>query len=538
MIYIETNIFMTYYAVVALINGLASTFLGILVYLSKRKDAASLGFIFFSFCASFWSYSYFVWQISSNAASALFWSKMLMAGAIFVPATYLHFVFGLLDRASKNKKFIIFSYLLFSIFLVLDFATPKFIEGVRPILSFKFWPQPGILYHIFLSLWFFYMLVSIIMLFHDYKKSSGIKRNQIKFVLIGIAAALFGATTNFFLWYGIPIPPIGNILVLAYIGFTAYAILKFQLFSIKVIATETFSFLICLVLLINVFLSKSQNQLILNLSIFFAVVFVAILLIKSVLKEVKSKEELAQLTEKLQKANEELKKLDKAKSEFISIASHQLRTPLSIIKGYASMLVEGSYGVLPEKAKDIIQKIGESNERLIHLINDLLDISRMEGGRMKFEWNFIILSELVQSVVEELRPQADKKGLALNWQTLGEKTYVRADEEKLRQVIMNLVDNAIKYTPKGQVDVSIKKIGTDKIRSSVKDTGIGMKKDEMEVLFGKFIRGREVPKVWTEGVGLGLYVAKMIIEEHKGKVWAESEGENKGSTFNVELPVY
>jgi hypothetical protein len=323
------------------------------------------------------------------------------------------------------------------------------------------------------------------------------------------------------------------------IGLIAFAILKHHLMNVKVITTEIFSVLTSLVLLVNALLSESINKFILNFSLFVIVTFFVILLIRSVLKEVKSKEELTALTEKLQTANEDLKKLDKAKSEFISIASHQLRTPLSIIKGFASMLEEGSYGKMNEKAIDILGKIGASSDRLTRLINDLLDLSRMEGGGMKFEWDFVKLDDLVQSVVDELAPQAEKKGVNFKWLNQApEKMYVRADKEKLRQVIMNLIDNAIKYTPKGFVEVKLVKTPQNQARFSVKDSGIGMDQEELQMIFGKFVRGKKTPRLWTEGVGLGLYVARKILEEHKGNVWAESEGENKGSTFFVEIPVY
>jgi signal transduction histidine kinase len=163
----------------------------------------------------------------------------------------------------------------------------------------------------------------------------------------------------------------------------------------------------------------------------------------------------------------------------------------------------------------------------------------MEGGRMKYEWNFINLAELTQSVVDELSPQADKKGLTFKYLNQApEKMFVRADKDKLRQVIMNLIDNAIKYTPKGFVEVKLVKTPANMARLAVKDSGVGMDADEINLIFGKFVRGKKTPRLWTEGAGLGLYIARKILEEHKGNVWAESEGEDKGSTFFVEIPVY
>ncbi|MDD5590149.1 MAG: histidine kinase N-terminal 7TM domain-containing protein [Candidatus Portnoybacteria bacterium] len=285
----------SYYALAALINGIASTFLGILVYRNKKKDAANLGFLFFCVCVSFWSYSYFIWQISTTAESALFWTKMLMAGAIFVPATYLHFVLGLLEKASQKKKTIIFVYLIFSIFLVLDFTSSNFITGVSPALSFKFWPQRGVLYSLFLSIWSFFMFFSIFLLYKDFRKSTGMKRTQIKLVLIGFATSLIGALTNFPLWYDIPIPPIGNITTVAYMGLTAYSILRHRLFEAKIITTDLLVGLMGVVLLMLPFLMPSLPLIILTSITFLLFCVFGYFLIKATYGEIMRREEAQKL---------------------------------------------------------------------------------------------------------------------------------------------------------------------------------------------------------------------------------------------------
>jgi len=244
--------------------------------------------------------------------------------------------------------------------------------------------------------------------------------------------------------------------------------------------------------------------------------------------------EVERQTKELKQANEDLKKLDKAKSDFISIASHQLRTPLTAIKGFTSMILEGSYGRTTKVVHDKLEKIYESAERLIRLVNDLLNLSHMEGGKMEFDFQKINLTQMVKSVCEELDIQAQKKKLKLTVNLPEGDLFVKADEQKLRQVVMNLIDNAIKYTEKGKAEVFVKEID-GKIQFSVKDTGLGMKPEEIAGLFQKFVRGSEASHYHTEGAGIGLYVARQLIEAHQGRVWAESEGEGKGSTFLVEM---
>jgi signal transduction histidine kinase len=251
----------------------------------------------------------------------------------------------------------------------------------------------------------------------------------------------------------------------------------------------------------------------------------------------KLKKEIRLATKELRQANEKLKKLDQAKSEFISIASHQLRTPLTVIKGYVSMMLEGSFGkILPEQ-KDSLKKVFQSSERLIHLIENLLNISRIESGRLQFSYEMMNFEELVENVIEELETTAKKKKLKLIYKK-PKKTFpkVRIDREKIRQVIMNLIDNAIKYTEKGEVEIELKLI-KNKIFFSVSDSGMGIEKGDMLNLFKKFSRGQGTSVIHTEGTGLGLYVARQMIENHKGKIWAESEGKGKGAKFIFELPI-
>lgn len=264
-------------------------------------------------------------------------------------------------------------------------------------------------------------------------------------------------------------------------------------------------------------------------------------------------------TKELNEANIQLKKLDASKSDFISIASHQLRAPCTAIKGWISMINDGDLGKLPEKFVRPMKVVYASNERLIHLVNDLLNISRIESGRQKYDFKKNDLVALADEVVTKLQIQAENKKLKLTFHKPKEKfPMVFCDSERMHEVMMNLVENSIKYTPSGSISVSIKAEPAnvymfkqpqnsnskendtrpkDMITFTVKDTGMGIAKEVMPLLFKKFARGEGSFVVHTEGTGLGLYVAKLNIETHGGKVWAESEGAGKGSTFIFTIPV-
>ncbi len=250
----------------------------------------------------------------------------------------------------------------------------------------------------------------------------------------------------------------------------------------------------------------------------------------------KLKKEVSKATKDLREANVKLKKLDKAKTEFVSITSHQLRTPLTGIKGYLSMFLDGDFGELKPEQKKIMIDIFNNSNRLVRLINIFLNVSRIESGRLKIEKKKFDLAELVNEIIRELKIEAEKKDLKLEFINFKNKLEISADRDKLADVILNLIDNAIKYTQKGNIIVSAE-LKNNKVKFSVKDSGIGVDSEDAKELFNKFIRGRKITQINTSGSGLGLFIAKKIIELHNGKIWVESEGDGKGSEFIFEVPV-
>lgn len=249
----------------------------------------------------------------------------------------------------------------------------------------------------------------------------------------------------------------------------------------------------------------------------------------------KVNKDLSKTNKKLKEAYDKLKQLDLAKNEFISIASHQLRTPLTSIKGFISMIREGDYGRIGKETDEALRKIFISNERLIKLVNDLLSLSRIESGTFGFVFKENEIGLLVKNIVDNFKIEAEEKGLKVNYHK-PEKAInsFLFDKDKIYEVVSNLIDNAIKYTIEGTVDVFIENV-ENKIRIIISDTGKGMEKDETNYIFEKFRRGIESSNLNTEGVGLGLYVCRKIIDAHNGKIYAESEGLGKGSRFIVEL---
>ncbi|MBU2229600.1 hypothetical protein KJ810_04290, partial [Patescibacteria group bacterium] len=256
-----------------------------------------------------------------------------------------------------------------------------------------------------------------------------------------------------------------------------------------------------------------------------------------VFKNLELVNEIQKTNKQLQVANSHLKQLDEAKSEFMSIASHQLRTPLSGIMGYLSMLQEGDFGQMTEGQTKVIEDVLEGSRRLIRMVNLFLNVTRIEAGRFKLNKSKVDIVKVIQSEVKELRPTTSKKKLKLKFVKPKEKIpLLNVDEDKIKDVVLNLVDNAIKYTEKGGITVTVQK-KESKVLIMVKDTGVGISPPEAEKLFSKFVRGSGVSRLSPDGSGLGLFIARKIVDTHGGNIWAESEGEGKGSTFNVELPI-
>jgi signal transduction histidine kinase len=522
----------------SLVNGIVAIFFGLIVLIKNRKNIVNQTGFLLTLATAFWALGYWQWLMVYNDKSlALYWTRILSIGSTLIPVFYFHWIVSLLDLNKQKRTLVVGCYVIAAFFLFFSFS-PLFVKDVQPVASFAFWPEAGPLYSAYLFfIYFGAVFYSIYLLISRYKHSDGIKKQQIKFVLLGSALGFGGGATNFFLWYNVNILPVGNVLVVLYPIIFSYSIIKHHLMNVRVVATEIFTLLISIILLINSIYSNSVNIFILNSAIFLAVTFFGILLIRSVLKEVRSKEELAKLTLKLQAAYEDLKVLDKAKSEFLSMASHQLRTPLSAIKGYISMLIEGSYGKVPKRAQEKMRNVFLSNERLIRLVNDLLDISKIEMGKMELDKAPTQIEEMIQSCCDEIRINAQKKKLSLEFiKPDNPLPKVFIDSLKIRQVVMNLVDNAIRYTPQGGIEVKAEKIDS-KVRISVKDTGEGLSDDEKKSIFERFSRGSAGLAHFVEGAGLGLYTAKKFLELHNGRIWAESEGKGKGSTFSVELPI-
>jgi signal transduction histidine kinase len=467
--------------------------------------------------------------------------------AISYSLFYFTYYFPIItDKLPKQIHYVVTGTVILTTFIIL---LPGFVVKSIVISPWRIITTPllDIAFGVFLVLLISSFVILIRKNFN--KKLDGIQKWQVRIILIGTATgSVLGVIFNLLyplLFNDYTFVRIGPVFILIFIIFVAYAIIRYTLFNIKVIATQSFIFVLWIFIFIRLLVSNSYQEEISNIVLLFLSVIVGMFLIRSVQKEVSQREKIENLAKDLEKANDDLasandrlKELDQLKSEFLSLATHQIRSPLTAIKGYASLILEGDFGEVSESVRKPINTILSSCENLVVIVNDFLNISRIEQGKMKYDLTDFDIVKVVGEVMSELKPNIESAGLSVDFKSDVPSYVIHADLGKIKQVIGNLIDNSIKYTKEGGISLQVKtdEKETDKIIISISDTGIGIAKEDMTKLFGKFVRAKDAFRTNVVGTGLGLYVAKQMVEAQGGKIWIESPGVGKGSTFFVELP--
>lgn len=525
-----------------------SVFLAILVFFKSSKSTLSRVFLTFVIIFSFWLVADLVTWVANNYFLVYtFWAPVdFIETLMFLSGLY--FVLVLINKKdirSIYKILIFFAALIpFAITVtknsVLGFNYPV-CEAINNefLLNYRFYVEVFVIGVIFV-----YTLITLM------NKSITNRRSKLlvlssMFLFLGVfgVTSYLSAVTEYYELnlYALFIIP-------AFLIAITYSIFSLDIFKVRILSTYfiVFGFIILTASQL-LFITSTTNRILTIVTIGLSV-GLSMLLFKNLKKESDqrlfiekiskeledSKYRLEESNLNLEKANDKLKDVDKLKTEFVSLASHQLRSPLTAIKGYTSMLMEGDYGDLDPKAKDTVERIMESSNNLSLVVEDLLDVTKIEQGGMKYEMEKLDFTQLVSKTVRDLSITAKNKGLILN-STIDDKIshFVNGDEDKLRQVVINLLDNSMKYTKEGSIDISLE-TNENKLLLKIKDTGAGISKETLGTLFQKFARG-DGAKLNSSGSGLGLYLVREIMDAHKGRVWVESEGLGKDSTFFVEL---
>ncbi len=519
----------------------ANLLLSFVIFSRGLSNVKNITFALISLASAIWSISIISFY-SPEFSKITNWLVFTHISAVSISFIFFYFSILFPKKLIPSLFVRLFASLPF-IYIVYEISfTDKIIGKVTEGLSYEI----GSGYILYCLILVSYFMAGYVFLYTQYKKTENeLQKKQIYYVLFGSFLASTSALvpdlilpyfkTFDYTWLG---PIFTSIMVISvFIG-----MFKYQLFNIKVILTELFAGLIVVLLLTELFFSKSTPEILIKGSVLIIVSIFSYLLIKGVYKEINQREQIEKLAGELKKtnndlgrANDKLKELDQLKSEFVSLATHQIRGPLAATKGYASMILEGDFGKVPESLKEPVDKIFQSCQSLVMIVEDFLNISRIEQGRMKYTFSEFDMSQLVENVVAEMRPVIEKAGLKIHFVKKGNRDFkITADQGKIRQVVGNLIDNATKYTPKGEIFVNISHKEED-ILFEVKDNGVGISEETIPKLFQKFSRAKDANKTNNMGTGLGLYVVSEMVKSHGGKIWAESEGEGKGASFFVEL---
>lgn len=517
---------MNFFAISALVNVATSVVLGLLVLSADRKAFLNRIFAAFATSLAFWSYAYFMWQIAADSQSALLWSHLLMAGAIFITPVYFHFIVRFLGQ---DRRLSVAAGYIFAITFSIINWSPLFISGIEEKISFGFWPNAGPLFLPFLIWWIWYAVYPVYLLLRT-KPGSGIDAHGIRTLLAGTIIGYAGGCTNYFLWYDIGIQPFGNISASIYIASVAYVIMRNRLFNMKVIATELLIFALWLFLFIRLLLSEGTQGQLADGALLFVSLVIGVLLIRSVDKEVEQRE-------LIEKQEHELQDINRQQESLLHFVSHEVKGYLTKSEAAFAAIYTGDYGKVEPKLHDMSGMALADVRKGVDTVIDILDASNLKRGTVAFAKDTFNIVDAVAEIVTDLRPVAEERGLELIFErpVTGAYTIV-GDKDKIRRhVIRNLIDNSIRYTLKGSVRIELSR-NDSVVRMVVTDTGVGITADDMKNLFTEGGKGAESLKVNVHSTGYGLFIAKTIVVGHGGRIWAESDGKDKGSRFIMELP--
>ena len=538
-----------------------SLFFGLFVFFKSSRSLLGKILLLISISFSLWAaFDLIVWITINSKIYSFFWSFFEIFSILFY-FLILYFGYVFIEEKDVSYKTKLFFLIIF-IPVALISCTKYYFMGFDAatcdaIMNDKF------LYYIYILkiIAFFGTVILLLSKYIEYKKDK-IKRKKIAIAGFGLILLLLSFFTTQYVgdfisaeYYEIEF--YGLFAIDIFIGFLAYLIVQYKAFDIKLIGAQ--ALVIALVILVGsqfFFANNTTSMVLTGVTLALSLGF-GYFLIRSVKLEVERKEQLQKMTDSLAQANDQLRILDNAKTEFISIASHQLRTPVTAIKGFASLLIEGSYGEVSSAVQGALEKVYISSERLANLIEDLLNVSRIESGRLTFEFANASVEKVLKELYENFLLIAKSKKLYLDLK-LPEipMPEIKMDAGKIRELISNFIDNALKYTEKGGATISaemresgavIDEKGFVKegekapyggvIRITVSDTGIGVPKEEIPFLFRKFSRGKDTSRLHVGGTGLGLFVGKAIADAHHGATWVESDGAGKGSRFIIEIPI-
>jgi signal transduction histidine kinase len=518
--YAPTLIFYAYIPII-----LVSLFLGIFVLFKDKYSIQSKLLFLIAVLFSLWNLNIILeWVTVPVNLNLFFWEiTMFLEMPIFLLSVYfIHTFFNKSDVSFATK--LIFGILWLPVILLL----PTTIN----IKDFDVLNCQGTVGYLTYYVYAFEVVSVLWVIIFSIKKfwEAKINRKQIIILATGIsfflavfsASNIFGELTQV---YAINLfGPIGMVI---FLGLLSYMIVRFKAFNIKLLATEALVWGLAILIGSQFFFIRTTTNRILNSITFVAAVIFGHFLVKSVKVEVQQKEELAKL-------NIDLKNLIKQRESLVHLVTHKVKGSFTRTKALFAGIADGTFGDISPEIKIRANQGLEFDNNGIQTVDLVLNATNMQNGTVRYDMKNINFKDLVEKTVSEKTIQAEERKLKMETEFKDGNYNIMADATWIKEVINNLIDNAIKYTLAGTVTVGLED-GNGKVLFYVKDTGIGITDEDKKGLFTEGGRGKDSVKVNVDSTGYGLYTVKLITEAHKGKVWVESTP-SKGSTFFVELP--
>jgi signal transduction histidine kinase len=522
------NIVFDYFSISLLLGGFIALLSGLVVFAHNHRTVENIAWFLFNISSSVWSFGYFATINAPSHTFAYYSDWILHSAAILVPLFCLLSVISITKNYSKHKIPVTILGIAGLIFLI-SAPTNFFVRDVVPKANFNYVPDAGPLYIYFAGYFFLIVLYVLVLLYRAILVSKdNLEKKRLKFMLIFTAVGSIGGGSVFFLTFNVPFLPYPLILFPLFPLISIYAIFRLQLFDVKVITTEAIVFFLWIFILIRTIISESLSEIIVNAGLLVALVIGGTLLIRNVIKEVKLREQVEKLAEDLQKAN-------LGQSNLIHFMNHQVKGRFGNAKNIFAELLTDDYGVMPKDAIPLLQKGLEETNMGVDYVQSILHGASAENGTLPYEMADMDMQELVETVFNKQKEYAEKKGLKISLNIEKGNYIIKGDSTQLSEAVKNLIDNSINYTMEGSIDVSLSSV--DKVKLVIKDTGVGITSDDKQKLFKSGGRGSESLKINVNSTGYGLAFVKGVVEAHKGRVWAESDGRGKGSVFVLELPI-
>lgn len=513
--------FLNYYSLSLFLGGVVALLSGAAVYFSKEHRQESFPWMILNLSTAVWSFGYYSMIVSSDGNSATISDWVLHYGAILIPIFYFYFIISLTRTAEKYRK-MFYLFVPFTLFFLFINTSNSFLQSVIPKTPFSFAPDAGPFYTHFTIYFFAIVIFAQIILYKAIKNLPQKERPRLWLVFFSSLVGFIGGGSVFFLTFNVPWPPYPIALFAFYPIIITFAILRYKLFDIRIISTELLTGIVWIVLLFRMILSNDTQDQIVSAIILALMTFFGTLLIKSVYREVEQREKIEHLATQLE--------------DFIHFLSHEVKGILGKNRLMFQAMIDKDFGEITPKLEPLVKQSLTDTTNSVNMVMNILQSSDIKNGKLVMNKEKFDFKAAIKDTIEKIRSEVTKKGLALETKIYDQgDCFVYGDKEKIEEhVIRNLLSNALTYTTSGEIIVGLSR-ESDRIRFYVKDTGLGLSESTKAKLFTEGGKGDESSKVNVHSTGYGLFFAKGIVDAHEGKIWAESAGEGKGSTFYVEL---